>query len=159
MPHARHVPITRHSRPRHTPLTSHLPCATHFASPVVAGSPLFWVPYVLPLDKNIVFHKACAKYFIFASVFGHASAHYFNYAAAPYYNGALGDAIYLASPTDMAWGPAVPGAGGAGPGTPAPGFTGEVLMLAMIGLRAFSPLRAPSRSFRGARAFPALRCS
>ena len=47
-------------------------------------------------------------------------------------NGALGDAIYLASPTDMAWGPAVPGAGGSGPGTPAPGFTGEILMIAMI---------------------------
>ena len=61
----------------------------------VKGSPLAFVPYILPLDKNIVFHKACAKYFIFVCVFGHASAHYFNYAAAPYYNGALGDAIYL----------------------------------------------------------------
>ena len=23
------------------------------------GGPFFWIPYVLPLDKNIVFHKAC----------------------------------------------------------------------------------------------------
>ena len=24
------------------------------------GGPFWWIPYVLPLDKNIVFHKACS---------------------------------------------------------------------------------------------------
>ena len=46
------------------------------------GGPFWWIPYVLPLDKNIVFHKACAKYFILISVVGHATAHYVNYAKA-----------------------------------------------------------------------------
>ena len=51
--------------------------------------------YVLPLDKNVVFHKACAKYFIVSSVFGHAIAHYANYGSAPYYAAALGSEVYV----------------------------------------------------------------
>ena len=111
-----------------------------------------WIPYVIPLDKNIVFHKvlsaiisaiiwawipcaiplgvrtprplsrvitprafisgihpgpeqACAKYLILISVFGHATAHYMNFAAAPYYSYVLGGDIYGRSPTVMAWDP------------------------------------------------------
>ena len=70
---------------------------------------LIWVPYVMQLDKNIVFHKAIAKYFILSSVIAHAVAHYFNYAAAPYYAQELGPLIYHANPTYMGWAPVTPG--------------------------------------------------
>ena len=88
---------------------------------------LAWFPRQL-LDKNIVFHKACAKYFILVSVFGHATAHYLNYAAAPYYEAELGEVNYGRSPTRMAWDP---GSQGASTGI-APGFTGEVLLMTML---------------------------
>eukprot|EP00316_Scyphosphaera_apsteinii_P000366 CAMPEP_0119303326 /NCGR_PEP_ID=MMETSP1333-20130426/4778_1 /TAXON_ID=418940 /ORGANISM="Scyphosphaera apsteinii, Strain RCC1455" /LENGTH=1066 /DNA_ID=CAMNT_0007305975 /DNA_START=248 /DNA_END=3448 /DNA_ORIENTATION=- len=95
------------------------------------GTPWFlkWIPFVLPLDKNVVFHKACAKYFIFVSVFGHATAHYMNYQYAPYYEQALGAAIYNRSPTKMAWLPGAPDRNKLGI---AAGFTGEVLMTVML---------------------------
>ena len=54
---------------------------------------LRWLAFVFPLDKNIVFHKAVAKYFILTSVLGHAISHYFNYAAAPYYAIVLGPKV------------------------------------------------------------------
>ena len=90
---------------------------------------LKWVPYVLQLDKNIVFHKACAKYFILTAVLGHAIAHYFNYASAPYYAQELGPAIASPSPTVMAWSPVAPGGH---LDFPAPGFTGQVLSIIMV---------------------------
>ena len=74
------------------------------------------------------FHKAAAKYFILTSVFCHATAHYFNYAAAPLYHAELGAHVYSASPTEMAWGPGAPGASSG----LAPGFTGELLLLCML---------------------------
>jgi len=86
-----------------------------------------WIPYVIPLDKNIVFHKASAKYFIFTSVIGHAGAHYMNYSNAPLYSAALTPALYEASATVMAWDPFAPGA--------APlnaGFSGEILSMVML---------------------------
>ena len=73
------------------------------------GARFWWIPYVLPLDKNIVFHKACAKYFIFASVFGHATAHYCNYAKAPYYNFFYGSHVYVGNALHMGWSADAPG--------------------------------------------------
>jgi len=97
------------------------------------GAPAYlrWIPFVLPLDKNIVFHKACAKYYIFVSVFGHATAHYMNYAFAPYYEQSLGAEIYNRSPTAMAWNPNVPAAARGGLVISA-GFTGEALCIVMF---------------------------
>lgn len=43
------------------------------------------VPRLIPLDKNIVAHQALAKYGLCASVLGHASCHYANYAFASSY--------------------------------------------------------------------------
>ena len=93
------------------------------------GSPFWWIPYVLPLDKNIVFHKACAKYFIFVSVVGHCTAHYVNYAKAPFYEKALGAANYDANALRMGWDPTAPGAGASGVSA---GFTGQLLLIVMI---------------------------
>jgi predicted ferric reductase len=101
----------------------------HNATSMHAPWYLKWVPYVLQLDKNIVFHKACAKYAILLSVLGHAIAHYFNYAAAPYYAQELGPAIADPSPTTMAWSPVAPGGHLA---FPAPGFTGQLLCIIMV---------------------------
>ena len=58
----------------------------HDITSLHAGGFLRWLPFWVPFDKNIVFHKACAKYYIWVSVFGHATAHYYNYGFAPYYN-------------------------------------------------------------------------
>ncbi|KAL1514521.1 hypothetical protein AB1Y20_003619 [Prymnesium parvum] len=101
----------------------------HNATSIRAPWFLAWIPAVMPLDKNVVLHKATAKYFILVAVFGHASAHYFNYGAAPYYNKALDDHNYARSPSVMAWDPWAPGAGPSGVSA---GFTGEVLMICML---------------------------
>ena len=89
------------------------------------------LPALVPVDKNVVFHKACAKYFIFASVFGHAAAHYFNYAYAPFYHGALAanglDGKYGEQPFEMAWHPRATGSRFLGAG-----FTGNLLVLTMV---------------------------
>ena len=66
---------------------------------------LRWVPHVLPLDKNIVAHKAIAKYFIAFGVLGHAAAHYAH-------------ASTLAAPRDQLFGGA--------------GLTGHILSLLMV---------------------------
>ena len=55
------------------------------------------------LDKNIVIHKAIAKYFIMFAVVGHSMAHYANYASAPYYSQERGADVADPSPTHMAW--------------------------------------------------------
>ena len=88
---------------------------------------LRWIPYVLPLDKNIVFHKACAKYFILASVVGHGFAHYCNYSSAPYYGQVLGKDAYDPSPTHMAWALVTPTSEGI-----SAGLSGQLLCLVMI---------------------------
>ena len=90
---------------------------------------LFWVPYVMQLDKNVVFHKAIAKYFILTASVGHGVAHYFNYARAPYYYNELGPAVSSESPTIMAWAPVTPGSAWA---FPSPGLTGQLLALVMM---------------------------
>ena len=85
------------------------------------GSTFNFIQYILPLDKNIVGHKMIAKYWIFVSVWGHATAHYFNYAKAPYYEsefakligstGATPDAthIYVGNSLYMSWNRDAPG--------------------------------------------------
>ena len=92
---------------------------------------LRWLPFWVPFDKNIVFHKACAKYFIWVSVFGHATAHYYNYQFAPYYNAAFTAAglpdLYPKDPFYVAWNPNAPSRTAL-----APGFTGQVLCLVMF---------------------------
>ena len=84
------------------------------------GSRFNFIQYILPLDKNIVGHKMIAKYWIFFSVWGHATAHYFNYAKAPYYEsefaklisstGATSGAshIYVGKSLYMAWNTGAP---------------------------------------------------
>ena len=89
---------------------------------------LRWITYVSGLlDKNIVFHKSIAKYFILVSVLGHSFAHYYNYSSAPYYGQALGANVYDPSPTHMAWAFIVPGEDGMGPG-----LSGQLLCLVML---------------------------
>ena len=73
--------------------------------------------------------QACAKYFILVSAVGHATAHYSNYAKAPYYERALGQAYYDGNALHMAWAPNAPGAGPSGVST---GFTGGLLLLVMV---------------------------
>ena len=86
------------------------------------GSTFNFIQYILPLDKNIVGHKMIAKYWIFVSVWGHATAHYFNYAKAPYYEsefakligsvpGQTADAthIYVGNSLYMSWNRDAPG--------------------------------------------------
>ena len=73
------------------------------------GARFWWIPYIVPLDKNIVFHKACAKYFIFVSVLGHATAHYCNYAKAPYYNFFYKSHVYVGNALHMGWASDAPG--------------------------------------------------
>ena len=88
-----------------------------------------------------VFHKACAKYFVVVAVFLHGTAHYYNYAYAPYYNAALRAAdptgalagLYDGVPFRMAWSPRpldkditrISNVFGAG-------FTGQLLILVMV---------------------------
>ena len=85
-------------------------------------------PFVFQLDKNVVFHKACAKYFVLTAALGHGVAHYFNYAAAPYYEKELSANVYSASPTHMAWSPVTP----LTPIFLSPGLTGQLLVLVMV---------------------------
>jgi len=109
------------------PVVRSLFCWLHDVTSTSPPWYLAWIPYVIPLDKNIVFHKACAKYFIFVAVFGHAGAHYLNYSNAPFYNAGLGQKVYDASPTVMAWDPSAPGANPI-----SAGFTGELLLIVML---------------------------
>ena len=84
---------------------------------------LQWLSFVLPLDKAVVFHKACAKYFILPCVAIHGTLHYFNYSRAPYYyNALLGTGAYAATPKEAAWGT---GYGGFG-------LTGEFIVISMF---------------------------
>ena len=64
---------------------------------------MHFVAFVIPFDKAVVFHKACAKYFILPCVFVHATLHYFNYGRAPYYNAIFGN-TYPATPQEAGWG-------------------------------------------------------
>ena len=77
---------------------------------------------LIPFDKAVVFHKACAKYFILPCVFVHATLHYFNYGRAPYYSSRLGRGVYPATPKEAAWGTSYGGYG----------LSGEVIVIAMF---------------------------
>ena len=100
----------------------------HNVTSIAAPWYLRWIPFVFQLDKNVVFHKACAKYFVLTAALGHGVAHYFNYAAAPYYEKELSANVYSASPTHMAWSPVTP----LTPIFLSPGLTGQLLVLVMV---------------------------
>jgi hypothetical protein len=103
----------------------------HDITSLHASGFLSWLPFWVPFDKNIVFHKAVAKYFIWVSVFGHATAHYYNYGFAPYYNAVFTAAglpnLYPKDPIYVAWHPNAPSRTSL-----APGFTGQMLCLIMF---------------------------
>ena len=81
-----------------------------------------WLSNVIPFDKAVVFHKACAKYFLLPAVAVHAILHYFNYGRAPYYNAIFGDGVYPATPSEAAWGVDYGGYG----------LSGNVIVVAMF---------------------------
>ena len=95
---------------------------------------LAWLPVFVPFDKNVVFHKAVAKYFIVACVFGHGTSHYINYAYAPYYNKAFTDAglphVYAKDPIIAAWSPKPTETSAFLTG--GQGFTGNLLIIVMV---------------------------
>ena len=89
----------------------------------INGPPcLRWIAFVFPLDKNIVWHKAVAKYFLLTSVFMHATLHYWNYSRAMYYSAVLKEDVYADSPITMAWSTSYGGFG----------LTGEIIMISMF---------------------------
>jgi len=104
------------------PVTHSMITRAHDLTSIYGPRWLRWLSFVMPFDKAVVFHKACAKYFILPFVTIHAVLHYFNYGRAPYYNAVLGDGVYPATPREAAWGFTYGGFG----------LTGEIIVLAMF---------------------------
>jgi len=105
-----------------TPVTHSLITKAHDITSIYGPPWLRWLSFVIPFDKAVTFHKACAKYFILPCVFIHAVLHYFNYGRAPYYNAVLGTGVYPATPKEASWGRTYGGFG----------LTGNVIVIAMF---------------------------
>ena len=54
------------------PVIRSLVCWLHNLTSITAPRHMQWIRFVLPLDKNIVFHKAVAKYYLLFAAFMHA---------------------------------------------------------------------------------------
>ena len=104
------------------PVTHSMITKAHDLTSIYGPPSLHWISQIIPFDKAIVFHKACAKYFILPMVFIHAVLHYCNYGRAPYYNAIFGNGVYPGTPAEAAWGTTYGGYG----------LTGEIILIAMF---------------------------
>ena len=104
------------------PVTHSMITRAHDLTSIYGPPWLRWLSVLLPFDKAVVFHKACAKYFILPCVAVHGFLHYFNYGRAPYYNAIFGDGGYPATPAEASWSTNFGGYG----------LTGNIIVLAMF---------------------------
>eukprot|EP00966_Prymnesium_polylepis_P286871 6626039-Prymnesium_polylepis.3 len=93
------------------PVTHSMITKAHDLTSIYGPPWLRWLSFVLPFDKAVVFHKACAKYFLLPCGALRGVLHYFNYGRAPYYNAVLGSGVYPATPREAAWGTSYGGFG------------------------------------------------